>query len=295
MFNKRFMTVLLASTAVVSLTACAGLPTSVLGSLNAQQTAAARAMIDDAIASIQTDSDMTLAAALAEDSNLKIQAIEFEAAASGSAGPRERDRFERFKERAKPRLEKARGAIRTAEKVETPTEDGGKIVKVTMTVNHRNELQSRVVERTYDADGALIEAKVHFEMERKNGLKMTSDRHRKLEADGTWTASFKSVMTRKDGKTKTIEWTRVEATDGSETGEGKITRFDGSVVTITITKSADGTVVTKTVDSRAKVDAEITQPDAGTEATVTVTDGANGQVAATTTVSNTEAVEPSEQ
>ncbi|MNX64648.1 hypothetical protein D3C86_956770 [compost metagenome] len=291
MFTKRFLTVLLASTAVVSLTACAALPLGALGSLNAQQTAAARAMIDDSVASMQTDVDMSLAAALADDANLKVQGLAFESA----AGTRERDRFERFKERAKPRLQKARDAVRTVDRVETPTEDGGKIVKVTMAVNHRNGVQNRVVERAYAADGSLIEATVHFEMEQRNGSKMVGDRHRKLEADNTWHATFKYVITRRDGKVKTVEWTRVEAADGSETGDGKITRFDGSVVTIAITKSADGTVVTRTQDSSAKLEAEITQPEASTEASVTVTDGSNGQVAATTTVPDTEAVEPSNQ
>lgn len=299
MFSKRIQTVLLAATATVTMTGCAGLPTAVLGKLNAQQTAVAQALINDALTSLQTDSDMNLASALAEDTTLKTQAIELEAAAtveaSGSVGARERQRSERFKDRAKHRLEKAKGAIRTVEKVETPNADGGKTVKITMSVNHKNGVQLRVVERVYAADASLLAATAHFEHEHKNGVKMVGDRNRALAADGTWHSTFKAVLTRKDGKVKTTEWTRVEAADGSETGEGKITRFDGSVVTISISKSADGTVVTKTVDSRAQLNAEITQGDVATDASVVVTDAASGQAAATTTVSNTEEVEPSEQ
>ncbi|MNL12719.1 hypothetical protein D3C87_1335940 [compost metagenome] len=282
MFNKRFKRVLLAATASVSMAGCAMLPTSLFGKISQADLAAARAMVNDSLVALQTDADMTIASLMADDTSFGTQAV------------RDGAPMERFKERAKPRLDKARADVRNPERSEAPNDRGGKTGKLKMDVKGRHGDEKRTVERVVDADGKLVEVTVHFEVSHKNGMTLVTDRHRKLGEDGTWTSTFKSVFTRKDGKTKTIEWSRLEAADGSETGQGTITRFDGSVVTISITKGADGTVVTKVTDSRQKVDAEVTLGDAATDATVVVTDGESGQTE-TSTVPDTEAVDPSEQ
>lgn len=285
MFNKRFTMVLLAATASVSMAGCAMLPTSLFGKLSQDQLTTAQAMINDSLVALQTDSDMSIASVVSDDAAYGTQGV----------GPVEGGApWGRFMERAKPRIDKAREGIKHRERFEEPNDRGGKTGKVEMDFKGRHGNENRVVEKVVDADGKVVEVTVHFEASRKNGMTLVSDRHRKLGEDGTWTSTFKSVFTRKDGKTKTIEWTRTEAADGSETGEGTITRFDGSVVTITITKAVDGTVVTKVVDSRKKVDAELTQGDAETDATVVVTDGNSGQ-SETTTVTDTEEVQPSEE
>ncbi|HEY9898533.1 MAG TPA: hypothetical protein V6D00_05070 [Pantanalinema sp.] len=284
MFNKRFTMVLLAATATVSMAGCAMLPTSLFGKLSQSDLAAAQAMINDSLVALQTDADMSIASVISDDASYATMGL-----GDAKGAP-----MDRFKERAKPRLEKARGGIRHAERSEDPNDRGGKTGKVKMDVNGRHGNEVRTVEKVVDADGKLVEVTVHFELSHKNGMTLVSDRHRKLGEDGAWTSTFKSVFTRKDGKTKTVEWSRVEAADGTESGQGTITRFDGSVVTIAITKSADGTVVTKVTDSRQKVDAELTQGDTATDATVVVTDGESGQTEKST-IPDTEAVEPSEQ
>ncbi|MNT29675.1 hypothetical protein D3C72_1654280 [compost metagenome] len=180
--------------------------------------------------------------------------------------------------------------------VETTYSEDGKTVTKTMEFEHKNGTKKQTIVKVYSDNTRenLIEANFHLEQQHKNGMSLVIDRSRVLGEDGSWTIAYKATFTRKDEKVKTVAWTRVEAADGSQTGTGTITRFDGTVVQITFTKSADGVVVTRTIDGAAKVEAVVTQDEAAVEAEVTVKDQSTAQVTGEATVS-VEDAEPSEQ
>lgn len=281
----------------VALSGCAGLPTDVLSSLtanlNPQQKSAVDGMVNDTIAALQTSSDMNVASSLSADPTVQSLRVLAESA-TGSPDTERAHREHKFHDR----LQKKRSDVHsvTRETIQDPDgyASGSVMVKVTMTMSTRAGTQTHVEERVTLKDAIIAEVHDLTRSNKKN-QKLASHRERKRNADGTWTVSFTETITRPDGKTKTIAWTRTEAADGSQTGTGTITRFDGSTVTITITKTADGTVETKTVDSTAKVDADITKNDGDTAANVTVTDEAKGTVVGSTTVADTESVEPSDK
>lgn len=281
----------------VALTGCAGLPTDALSALtsnlNPQQSAAVNGMVNDTIAALQTSSDMNVASSLSADPTVQSLRI-LEQSATGSPDTERAQHDRKFRDRMQKKRSDVHGVTR--ETIQNPAgyASGSVMVKVTMTMNTRGGTQTHVEERVTLNDAIIAE--VHdLTRSNKKDQKLASHRERKRNADGTWTVSFTETITRPDGKTKTIAWTRTEAADGSQTGTGNITRFDGTTVAITITKTADGTVETKTVDSAAKVDADITKSDGDTAANVTVTDEAKGKVVGTTTVPDTESVEPSDK
>ncbi len=294
MSKKTLFSTVLALSIGASLTACAGLPTGTFAgltsNLNPQQQAAVKSMVSDYLVASQMNQDMSDADAMSE-SSMGTMALGVEVSARASASVKLKERMERFKERSKQRIEHKRGAMKT--QVETTTE--GNTVTKKMEFEHKNGAKKQIIVKVY-ADETLenlIEANFHLEQQHKNGMSLVIDRSRVVDADGNWTIAYKATFTRKDEKVKTVAWTRVEAADGSQTGTGTITRFDGTVVQITFTKSADGVVVTRTVDSAAQVEAEVTQDEAAVEADVTITNQA-GQVTGEATVS-VEDAEPSEQ
>jgi hypothetical protein len=297
MSKKSLLSAVLALSLGASLTACAGLPNGVFGgltaNLNPQQQAAVKSMVSDYLVASQMNQDMSDFDAMTE-SGMGTQAINVGVSARASASLKLKERTERFKERSKPRIEHKKGAMKGEAKV-TVSEDGTTVTK-TMEFQHKNGAKKQTIVKIYadETRETLIEANFHLEQEHKNGMSLVIDRARQLGEDGSWTITYNATFTRKDGKEKTVAWTRVEAEDGSQTGSGTITRFDGTVVQITFTKSADGVVVTRTIDGDAKVEAVVTQDETSVEAEVTVKDGSNGQVTGEATV-NIEDAEPSNQ
>ncbi len=297
MSKKSLFSTVLALSLGASLSACAGLPTgafsSLTANLNPQQQAAVKSMLSDTLVASQLNQDMSDADALSE-SGMNTLALSVEASARVSASTKLKERMERFKDRSKQRLEHKQGTMKADAKV-TISEDGT-IVTKTMEFAHKNGAKKQTIVKVY-ADNTrteLVEASFHLEQQHKNGMSLVVDRSRKLDAEGAWTLLYKATFTRKDEKVKTVAWTRIEAADGSQTGTGTITRFDGTTVQITFEKSADGVVVTRTIDGAAKVEAVVTQDEAAVDADVAIKDGASGQVTGQATVS-VEDAEPSEQ
>ena len=296
MSKKTLFSTVLALSIGASLTACAGLPTGTFAgltsNLNPQQQAAVKSMVSDYLVASQMNQDMTDADAMSE-SSMGTQAIGVELSARASASLKLKERMDRFKDRSKQRIEHKRGSMKT--EVETTISEDGTTVTKKMEFEHKNGAKKQTIVKVY-ADSSretLIEANFHLEQQHKNGMSLVIDRSRILGEDGSWTIAYKATFTRKDEKVKTVAWNRVEAEDGSQTGTGTITRFDGTVVQITFTRSADGVVVTRTVDGATQVEAEVTQDEASVEADVTVTNQA-GQVTGEATVS-VEDAEPSDQ
>lgn len=306
MLRKSLMTSLLAATIGASLTGCSGLPTGVLdglgANLNSTQRTAVQSMVADSLSSMQSETDMEASSTFLQDTTMKVQSLEFWAEASGSVKASDSARVgyekreNRFKEHGKKHIDELKAGVRNYTKTEVDNGDGTKTVTGTMEISHKGRVMKQVYERTYQiSDNTVIKAKYHQEATQKNGLSIVRDRERSLQGDGSYEVVYKCVMTRKDGKQRSIEWKTLEAADGSATGSGTIQRFDGSTVTVTIVRTADGTTTTTTVDSKAKVEAEITQPEGSTSATVDVTDQTSGQAAGETTVSDTTQVEASAQ
>jgi hypothetical protein len=297
MSKKTLFSTVLALSIGASLTACAGLPTGTFAGLTSNlspaQQAAVKSMVSDYLVASQMNQDMSDADAMTE-SSMGTQAVNVELSARASASVKLKERLERFKERSKQRIEHKRGAMKT--QVETTISADGTTVTKTMAFEHKNGAKNQTIVKIYadDTRESLIEASFHLEQEHKNGMSLVIDRSRILGEDGSWTIAYKATFKRKDGKVKTVAWNRVEAADGSQTGTGTITRFDGTVVQITFTRSADGVVVTRTVDGAAQVEAVVTQDEAAVEADVTVTDQSSGQVTGEATVS-VEDAEPSNQ
>lgn len=297
MSTKHLLGSLLALSLGASLTACAVLPTGVLDGLSAnlspQQQRAVKAMVSDTLVASQMNQDMS-DADLLSSSTMGLQALGFEISARAEANTKLKERMERLKERSKQRLEQKHQAMKP--EVGTHVSEDGTIVTRSMEFAHKNGAKKHVIVKIY-ADASrqdLVEATFHLEQQHRNGMTLVVDRSRKLGAEGEWTLSYQATFTRKDGQVKTVAWTRIEAADGSQTGSGTLTRFDGTVVAMTFAKSADGVVVTRTVDGEAKVEAVLTQDEASTEAGVQVKDGESGQVTGEARL-NVEDAEPSDR
>lgn len=292
----------------VSLTGCALLPN--MGQLNnlLQSNPAVRSLVYDTAAALQADSELDQGGVIADDgyttasvdaaAGADVTAGGTQASAGASLTFREKmkQRAEKYKQKAAAKLDARRQALKqkpTREEIDN--QDGTWTVKTTMSFEHKNGSRSQVIAKTfsnYKAEGqALVKAEFSMERTGKDGRAHKVSRTRTYASEGTWTGHFENTITR-DGKTKSVVWDRQLGADGLETGEGKITRFDGSTVTITIKKDENGQLVTTVVDSKASTEATITKDEAAAEATVEVKQ--NGRVAGTTTV-NVEEVEATDE
>lgn len=278
-----------------------------------------RTLIQDALTALQANVDMDLAGMLAGDTSLPVgyrilaadaSTTDPAARAGASQGgqrtaparlaelakQRMREHMQKLHERAQKHLEARRGATRVAERTVVENEDGTRTITARMEITTRAGTQKQFVERTLDADGILLDSVHDFERQGKNGKAMKSHRERHTADDGSWTGTFKLEITRKDGKTKTVEWQRSGSADGSEVGEGKITRFDGTEVTIKVSKTSEGEVTTETTDSDAGIAVEIAGDDQGTAVEATVRDAETDEVLETVDLdpAAVEAIEPSD-
>ncbi|GEM_PF-5713029 len=294
MSKKSLLSATLVLSLAATLNACAGLPTGALSGLTSnlspQQQAAVTAMVNDTLVASQFNQDMSDADVLSE-SGMTTQALSVAVSTQAVASAKHKERMERFMKRSKQRLDHKRQAMKGQPII---SEDGTTVTK-TMEFDHKNGSKKQTIVKIYSDDTRenLIEANFHLEQQHKNGMSFVIDRSRVLGEDGTWTLSYKATFTRKDEKIKTVVWNRTEAADGSQTGTGTITRFNGTVVQITFEKSAEGVVVTRTVDGEAKVEAVVTQDESAVEAEVEVKDTASGENTGSATL-NTDDAEPSE-
>lgn len=288
-----------------------------LGSALTASGTVGHALIQDAVASLQANADMDLGGMVADDTSLASGYQIMAAGGPGGSGgmqnggqgggmlsraarPGEAIRQamkkhqERVRHLAKSKLEARKGATKVSERNVTVNDDGSRTITAKIEATNKQGTHKQSLQKVVDADGTVLDYVHDMERTGKDGRSVISHRERHTEADGSFTATFKMEITRKDGAKKTVEWTRNGSADGSETGEGKITRFDGSVVTISITKTADGTVTTRTTDSAAKVEAEIKTDELGTPSEATVTDTQTGQVVEKVDIADPEIVEASD-
>lgn len=224
--------------------------------------------------------------ALAREKEAFIKAKEHEAKA----------REEAFKIKAKHELAQRKEQTQGIKKFEPiDNGDGTKTHKVELTVNRKDIKQYQAIEKTVDSeDGAVVGEKHSLAKVLPDGRAVKITRSKTLNEDGTWTTTFRSETKGKEDKIKIVEWTRTTGEDGSESGEGTITRPDGSKVHVKVTKTVDGHTTTLATDSKAKIEAEITKGELDAGAKAKVTDQASGQTLANIDIADTETVAPSE-
>ncbi|MBM3275588.1 MAG: hypothetical protein FJZ00_10565 [Candidatus Sericytochromatia bacterium] len=279
---------------------------------------AGRALVADTLTTLQTDADMTAADQLSDDPTLSPAPFRIMAAATtgstatGSVrpphpvlrhrpllGPIVRHAIKRHLDRQREMARKLVAARRTAtrvhERTETLNEDGTRTIhaRLEMTTKAGGTLK-QTSDRVVDAENTVLSAVADLERAFKNGHTLVSHRERKTAEDGSWTVTFTLTATRKDGAVKTVNWTRKGSADGTETGEGTILRFDGSKVTITYARNANGSTLTRTIDSAANIRAEVTKSEGETSADTTVMTP-DGQLLEIAAVPDTEDVAPSEK
>lgn len=259
--------------------------------LNSQQQAIANQLVTDLVSNVQASTDLDLAALYTASSGTSAYQVQ----RKGPNQEAEMKREDKLKERVKQQFDKHKGNMKaTAVSTESVTVDGVVCVATTTKLQFTRGAvtQSQTVTRTVDPDGTLIKLVGDMSRSFKNGKEFKAHRERTNAADGSYTAVYHSEMAMK-GKTRVVDWSRTGTADGTETGTGTITRFDGTKVTMTITRAADGVTVTKTTDDKAKVGVEVSQTDGSTELSAKVTDSTSGTetVAGTMTV-DSEATEP---
>lgn len=282
----------LVATSSLLLTACDAvdvLPALKSVRLSGAQQTIANQLVTDLVANVQASSDLDLATLFTEGSGATAYQVQ------RATPPAAKQREDRFKERVKQQFDRHKGGMKaTAVSTESVTVDGVACVATTTKLQFTRGAvtQSQIVTRTVDPDGAVLKVVTDMTRSFKNGLSFKAHRERTNAADGSYASVYRSESSMK-GKTRVVDWTRTGSADGSETGTGTITRFNGTKVTITITKTADGVTTTVTRDTAAKVGVEVAQAEGSTEATAKVTDASTGTetVAGTLTV-DTEATEP---
>ena len=332
MITKRLSISLLAMTLALSLAGCAGLPTSggspastlsgLLANLDPQQSAIVQSLVDDAVYAVQSNTNLTLSNDAVDsvpttqsliDDLLKARGgAPGEAPLSGQdfahhippklsalmaqdASASQALRLSRFMARAKQELASRKSQMHNVVRTTVTNSDGTKTVNITATVDRPNGNETNTINRTYDASGNLTELQSHMERTNASGFKIVLDRDRLLNSDGTWTITFAMTITRPDGKVKTITWTRTENADGTESGTGTLTRFDGTTETLTTSKDASGSITTTVTDTQTDLAAQVGSSDSNTQASVQVSNPSTGKVDSTTSVSDTESVEPGDQ
>lgn len=168
------------------------------------------------------------------------------------------------------------------------------IVSATMSLKVKDASKTHVFDRYYDANKVLVWVVDHTEHLFKNGARHVADRDRMNFDDGSYKVTYKATTTGPKGKTRSVEWAREGSADGSETGTGTITRFDGTSTDLTFTKDASGKTVASTTDAATKTKVEVSQTEGDTEAKVVVTDTQEPSKTITE-VLDTENLEPSDQ
>ncbi|MBM3269272.1 MAG: hypothetical protein FJZ01_16645 [Candidatus Sericytochromatia bacterium] len=202
----------------------------------------------------------------------------------------------KLEEVAKKREEQEKKAKEVAKNVQKGFVDNG---DGTLTYTMKMESETKKTKTTHEVSKTVnaltkevIEESSFITKVLGNGATMKIGRTRKFNEDGSWSATSSSEIT-KDGKTKKVDWNKTVNADGSGSAEGKITRHDGSTVTITITRNADGSTTATAVDTGKKVKADVAkESDMDTTAEAKISDTATGQTIAEVTVEDPEGVPP---
>lgn len=199
----------------------------------------------------------------------------------------------------KGKVDAKRQAIRNAKRDVIPGEDGTVAVVATFEQANKGGTHSTKTEQifkgTSEADVKpenLLSSQVESTRMLKNGVSVKSIRTVAVNEDGSKDISFSQTITRKDGKEKSIVWERTVQPDGSSSGTGTLTRFDGSKVNIERSVGADGVVKATVTDTRQKVKAEVAVDEAAdkVEAEISSTDAPAEKEAVP--VADPEAAEP---
>ena len=137
--------------------------------------------------------------------------------------------------------------------------------------------ESHELTRTLDTDGSplKVEGKASRSLDRGS---FKADFQRVFNEDGSVDSTYSAVVTRKsDGATRTVVWVRRHEADGSMTGTGTITKFDGTTVTVNLSRDAAGKNKLEASDAQAGVGVAVGQDDSSSRATSVVTDLASNK------------------
>ncbi len=165
------------------------------------------------------------------------------------------------------------------------------IVSATMSLKVKEATKTHVFDRYYDDNKVLVWVIDHTVHAFKNGAKHVADRDRMNFDDGTYKITYTASTTGPKGKTRSVSWNRDGKADGSESGSGTITRFDGATTNVTFTKDAEGKTVTSTTDDSTKTKVEVSQTEGSSEAVVVTVDSQDPTKTASETI-NSEDLEP---
>ncbi len=288
---------ILAASLAAALTGCSGLPGLLAGSgLGLSGRAAldsGTALAADGLAAVEVDDELDRGAAAAEDASYKTLSTCESGRGEGSGGLGHQ--MERLRRLARSQLDAFKKHVVVATPSVTTSADGSVTTITEITIARNHHTSKEVITRTTAADGTLLAVTYDLERTNKSGHSMVVHRERHLNADGSWTGTFRKVVTRKDGKTKTVVWTASGAADGSEQASGTITRFDGSTATISIVRATDGTVTIVLHDDRAKITAEAARIESSSSAEVKIKTDGDDKIVETAEISDTAEVEISDQ
>ncbi len=303
---------LVALSLAIGLGGCSGLPGLLAGGMGLSGQAAidaGAALTADALSAVNADEDLDRGAAVAQAASYTTQSLEagVETTQTGSTvatssleaefglGSGLALRMERIEKRVSAQIDAIKGFAEVKPPVTTTHADGTVTIQYEITITRPYNTMHLTASKTLDADGKVFLLTYDATKTNKTGHSLAVHRERKTHADGTWTGTFESTLTRKDGKAKIVKWTVVGAADGSEKAEGTITRFDGSIVAIGITRSVDGTVVVVTHDTSARISTEATKAELDTTAEVKIVSDVDGKTIDTVKISDTTEVEVSDR
>jgi hypothetical protein len=176
------------------------------------------------------------------------------------------EKLDRLKSRIKPGPE---------QDLESEKQIGGQKVREQLrkrAVPRGKSSEAHELTRTLDEDGSplKVEGKASRELD-KGAFK--ADFERVFNEDGSVDSTYSAVVTRKsDGATRKVVWVRRHEADGSMSGTGTITKFDGTQVTVNLSRDAAGKHSIEASDAKAGVGVALGQDDSSSRATSVVTD-----------------------
>lgn len=209
--------------------------------------------VQDLAAQVQTQTDQTTSEVLSSD-EYSVMSYSVMGGPKINRAEKVRQFEQNMKNKLKGKLDRKKQGMQIV-KTEADNDLGGKDYTVVMTKESPNLKMVREVIKSYNADKDLVKVSVKHSADHKNGLKSESTRIKIINEDGSYTVTSHSVMTRKDGKSKIVDWTRTGTADGVETGTGLITRFDGATISINVSRTAEGVASASVEAPEATVEA----------------------------------------
>lgn len=212
---------------------------SKLNLTSSQQTLVSQ-YVQDIASQVQLQNEQTTSEVLASD-GMALSAY-YVMGAKVDRTQKVRQNEQTLKNKIKGKLERKKQGMQISESTASVTVDGVTYTDATklMVKESPNLKLTREVIRRYNPENDLVMISVKHIADHKNGLKSESTRVKTINEDGSYSVTFHSVITKANGKTKTVDWTRTATADGVETGTGMITRFDGATVSIHVSRTAEG-------------------------------------------------------